>query len=405
MGSNSKQEMDMQEICGADLISEGVKSKVSQLIEVMLEAELDEAIAVARYARGSERQGYRNGTKPRQIHGGFGRAVLRVPRGLIANACGNETEWRSRLLPLYKRRTKQLDAALVSLYFSGTNEGRIRQALEPLVSGAPMSKSTISRVVNKLKEYLDEWRKRDLSKGGYVYVYLDAKNLKVKVLNKVEVIPVLVALGVSRDGQKEVLDLDAQMKEKEGAWAEMTERLSQRGLKGIRIAIIDGNKGLRNAVSQTWPGVEVQRCTVHKLRNLEQHAPARAYEEVKRDYNKIVYAEEIEHAKANYKSFVAKWKEKLPGVVNSLEEAGEELLTFYKFPKEQWGSLRTTNPIERVNLEFKRRVKTMGSLPSQESAVLLLFGLIISGQIKFHKIKGHDKMPKEEQKNVLKENV
>lgn len=163
---------------------------------------------------------------------------------------------------------------------------------------------------------------------------------------------------------------------------------SKAGLKRPELVIIDGNKGLRNALEEVWPKILVQRCSVHKLRNLEQHTPAYKYCEVKSDYQKIIEAQDLNQAQKSHKAFVAKWKDKLPKVSASLEEAGDELLTFYRFPLEQWKSLRTTNPIERLNLEFRRRVKTQCSLPSEESAMLLLFGLIISGQIRFHRIQG-----------------
>jgi transposase-like protein len=152
--------------------------------------------------------------------------------------------------------------------------------------------------------------------------------------------------------------------------------------------IIDGNKGLRAAVEKSWPGIKVQRCTVHKLRNLERHVPRHALEEVKSDYHRIINAESLEEAKKAYREFVVKWKKLVPKVVVSLEEAGEELLTFYGFPNSQWKSLRTTNAIERLNGEFRRRVKTQGSLPSAQAAEILLFGLIISGQIHMRRIDG-----------------
>jgi transposase-like protein len=159
-------------------------------------------------------------------------------------------------------------------------------------------------------------------------------------------------------------------------------------LKRPSLVIIDGNKGLRAAVEKNWPGIEVQRCTVHKLRNVERHTPRHALEQVKTDYHAIVNAKSLDEAKKAYREFVVKWKKLLPKVVASLEEAGEELLTFYRFPNSQWKSLRTTNAIERLNGEFRRRVKTQGSMPSAQAAELLLFGLIISGQIHMRRIDG-----------------
>lgn len=392
MLESSRGVVDLQEIFGDDPLTEGIRAKVSELVKVMLEAELDEVIKVLRYGRGKDRNGYRNGVKERKIWSSLGATDIEVPRARLKEGSGKEYEWQSVILPRYQRRTSRIDATLVSLYFSGTNLGRIARALKPLIGNAPMSKSVISGLVGRLSKYLEEWKNRDLSKSRYVYLYLDAKNLKVRVLDKVEIVPVLIAMGVREDGFKEVLAMEAELAEKEVTWLEVVRDLVKRGLKMPELVIIDGNKGLHNAVVQQWPGVLVQRCTVHKLRNLEQYTPARVYGEVKSDYQKIVEGGGLEQARQSYKAFIEKWKDKLPKVVASLEEAGDELLTFYRFPREQWKSIKTTNPIERLNLEFNRRVKTQCSLPSQGSAVLILFGLIICGQIRFYKIGGWKKI-------------
>ena len=181
-------------------------------------------------------------------------------------------------------------------------------------------------------------------------------------------------------------------KENENAWKELLEGLVKRRINRPVLAIVDGNAGLRSALDLVWPGIKVQRCTVHKLRNLQTYCPKSVYLEVKDSFNEIIQATNYEAGKAAYGRFVGKWSKDLPKVVRSLEEAGEELLTFYAFPQEQWKCLRTTNPIERLNGEFKRRVKTQCSLPSETSAMLILFGLIISEQIRFRKIDGWKKI-------------
>jgi transposase-like protein len=217
---------------------------------------------------------------------------------------------------------------------------------------------------------------------------LDGIALRVRIANKVVSAPVLVALGVKADGQKVILDLELLQSESSECWGGIVEGLISRGLGRPCVVIIDGNKGLRAAVEKHWPGIKVQRCVVHKLRNLERHVPRHALEEMKSDYHRIIQAESLEQARKAYREFVLKWKKSVPKVVVSLEEASEELLTFYSFPSSQWKSLRTTNAIERLNGEFRRRVKTQGSLPGTQAAELLLFGLIISGQIRMRRIDG-----------------
>jgi len=145
-------------------------------------------------------------------------------------------------------------------------------------------------------------------------------------------------------------------------------------------------------LAEAWPKVPVQRCTVHKLRNLLIHSPKHIREEVKEDYRQIVYAEDGAKAADAYQKFIAKWKKTCPGIVTSLKEAGDELLTFYRFPATQWKALRTTNLIETVNREFRRRVKTQGVFPDEDAVLVLLYALFAGGQIKLRRMDGFRKI-------------
>jgi transposase-like protein len=377
----------MEEFFGPDRLTEALRGKVREMILTLAEAELSEVLAVLPYERKGERRGYRNGKRERWVSTGLGATVIELPRARLGQG-EQEKEWQSKLIERYQRRARSVDSALLGCYLSGANGRRIRGALSPLLRGAPLSKSAVSRIVGRLQALFTEWRKRSLKEEAVVLLYLDAIALRVRIANKVVSAPVLVALAVKVDGQKAVLDLELLQSESSECWGGFVEGLVERGLKRPCLVIIDGNKGLRAAVDKNWPGIEVQRCTVHKLRNLERHVPRHALEEVKSDYHRIIQAESLEQARKAYREFVLKWKKLAPKVVVSLEEAGEELLTFYGFPNSQWKSLRTTNAIEQLNGEFRRRVKTQGSLPSAQSAELLLFGLIISGQIHMRRIDG-----------------
>ena len=383
---------DLSAVFGPDPLTSAIRGKLQELVGVLVEGELEEALEVARYARSEARAGYRHGTKPRTFHTSLGTIDGEVPRGRMLQANGSTEEWQSELLPRYERRSKSLDATLVSMYFAGTNLRRIKRTLRPLLSEAPLDKSVVSRLVSRLSGHVEAWKTRSLKDETYVYVYLDATNLKVRMFRKIRKLPVLVALGVRQDGQKEVLAMELLIKESAGAWGVVLQDLVARGLNRPLLAIVDGHAGLRSALEEIWPGIAVQRCTVHKLRNLQDYATADAYPAIKDDYHAIVEAKDLTEAKAAYKTFVQKWEKEFPKIVRSLEEAGEELLTFYRFPQEQWKSLKTTNPIERLNLEFKRRVKTQCSLPGEKSAILLLYGLLLSGQIRFRKINGWQKI-------------
>ncbi|MGH7313529.1 MAG: IS256 family transposase [Candidatus Rokuibacteriota bacterium] len=177
------------------------------------------------------------------------------------------------------------------------------------------------------------------------------------------------------------------------AWKGVVDDLVTRGLAAPVVCVIDGHSGLRKAVGLVWPETRVQRCAVHKLRNLERKAPKHALAEVKADFHRIVYAESAAAARAAYTAFERKWTPRCPGVVRSLRESGDELLTFVQFPKSQWKTLRTTNVIERLHEEFRRRVKTQGSLPTEEAALVLLFGLVAGGQIPLRRLDGWRQIP------------
>ena len=228
-----------------------------------------------------------------------------------------------------------------------------------------------------------------ITNEAIIVVQLDAVCLRVRSAGKVTSVPVLTAVAVLADGRKELLALELCGSESGEAWKGFVDDLKARGLRAPLLAIIDGNPGLRLALSRTWPATAVQRCAVHKLRNLERKAPKHALDELREDFHRIVYAASADAGRAAYTTFERKWAKRSPGVVRSLHEGGAELLTFFTFPKAQWKTLRTTNVIERLNEEFRRRVKTQGSLPTEDAALILLFSLVASGQIKLRKIDGH----------------
>ena len=377
---------------GPDRLSAALRGELRMVVERLIREELFEALGAGAYERTPDRRGYQHSPRERTITTGLGPVTLTVPRGRLFTPEGEVAEWQSELLPRYARRTREVDAALAGLYLSGTNTRRVKQALRPLLKGAPLSKSAVSRVVTGLKDQYETWRVRDLSAERLKLLYLDALYLRVRLAKKIEKVPVAAAIGVRDDGTKVLLGLWTYASEGRAAWAAVLEDLTARGLTVPAAVVIDGSRGLRAAVAESWPTVAVQRCTVHKLRNLEAHAPKRLHEQLRQDYREIVYAEHERAARRAWLRFTTKWKKLCPAVVESLEEAGAELLTFYRFPESQWKSLRTTNIVERVIEEFRRRVKTQAVLPSQDSALLLLYGLVASGQLRFRKLDGYQEL-------------
>jgi putative transposase len=173
--------------------------------------------------------------------------------------------------------------------------------------------------------------------------------------------------------------------ESKAAWRALLDDLVKRGLKTPELAIVDGAPGIEKALAARWSDMLVQRCTVHKHRNLLAHAPVRLHDELSADYKDMIYAETKQEIEAKRKAFIRKWRLKCRAVADSLEEAGDKLFTFTRFPKSQWKSIRTSNAIERLHEEFKRRIKTQTVLPSAETAAMSFWALLASGQITMRK--------------------
>jgi transposase-like protein len=363
-------------------LGELIHQHVRVAIETAIHEELEVALGVSAYERHEARRGYRNGTRTRTLTGPSGTLVLSVPRATLFAG----REWTSALVPRYQRRLPEVNEAIAATYLAGGNTRRIRGALQPLLRAAPLSKSAVSRVVATLKDGLAAWRTRSLSEVDAIYLYLDAFALRVRSASKVVSVPVLGVVGVLTDGRKELLALDLCAGESFAGWKGCLDDLVARGLRCPVLCIIDGNAGLRRALDLVWPRAAVQRCVVHKLRNLERKAPKHALAAIRDDFHRIVYAAGAEAARRAYAAFERTWAKRCPGIVTSLHEGGNELLSFFSFPKAQWKTLRTTNTIERLHEEFRRRVKTQGSLPDEVAALTLLFSLVASGQIKLRRV-------------------
>jgi len=368
-------------------------TRVREAIEITLEEELAEALGCGRYERSGERLGYRNGKQRRTITTAYGLKDLEIPRGRLVSEDGTSQEFRSQIVPRYQRRSREVDEAILGAYLAGANSRRIKKALSPLLGEKHLSKSAVSRVVSRLKEHFARWSERDLSEARYAIVYLDGFYIKVRLARRVVSVPVLAVLGVAEDGRKVLVSLRLAVSEAGVHWRAMIEDLKARGLVAPRVIVSDGHKGLTKAC-EAWPEAEVQRCTWHKWENLKMHCPVHAHAELKRDWDAIVRADDGLAARAAYQAFMTKWMKLVPAVAHSLEESGLDLLTFYSFPKSMWKSLRTTNALENLNREFRRRTKTQGSFATEAAGVTLLWGLVAFGQIHLRRIDGYRDMDK-----------
>ena len=303
--------------------------------------------------------GHRHGHRSRSLTGTFGRIQIAVPRARLLGADGKTTEWKSKALRTYQRRTLTADALIASAYLAGTNTRRVRRALKALFAEG-IGKDVVSRVWRKVKSDWEAWNTRALTEE-----------------------PIVRA-----DGQKVLLAIKSMGGESTEAWRSVLDDLIKRGLRRPQFLIVDGAPGLEKALAAVWEGVPLQRCSVHKHRNLLAHAPERLHDEVTADYTDMIYAATPKEIETRRKAFIRKWRLRHRPVADCLEEAGDRLFTFTRLPRSQWRSARTTNAIERLHEEFKRRIKTQTVLPSADIAAMLFWALLASGQINMCKVDG-----------------
>lgn len=379
----------LSDAAGYDPIEDRLRASVRATIETMFEEELAEFLGRLRYGRSEgAAKGYRHGHRECQLTGTFGTETLRVPRARIEAEDGKVTEWRSKALPRYRRLTKKAEALIAAVYLAGTNTRRVKRALVSLFEGA-VSKDVVSRTWRKVKVDWEAWSARSLTDEDIVRLILDGTVVRTRLDKKATNISVLAALGVRRDGQKVLLAIKNMGGESTAAWGQFLADLDARGLKQPEFVIVDGAPGLEAALVALWgEDLAIQRCTVHKHRNLLAHAPKHLHDELTEEYRDMVYADSAAEIETRRKAFVRKWRLKCRAVAESLEEAGERLFTFTRLAPSQWKSARTTNAIERLNEEFRRRIKTQTVLPCAQTVPMLLWAMLAAGQIQMRKVDG-----------------
>ena len=378
------------------VLREGAKRLLAQAVEAEAEAFLA-SIRDARLADGRERI-VRHGHGPeRVIQTGIGPIeVRRVKlRDRDAGESGKRVRFTSALLPRWSRRTCSLDALLPILYLRGVSAGDFQEALAALLGkDAPnLSSSVIARLKAEWEVEYARWQWRDLSARRYVYVWVDGVYLQARMEPQAECM--LVVIGATPEGKKELLGFQVGMRESAQSWRELLADLKGRGLAiAPELATGDGALGFWKALEEVFPTTRHQRCTVHKTANVLDKLPTSVQPAAKRDLRQIWTAPDRKSADAAMVVFAEKYQAKYDKAVACLMKDRDVLLTFYNFPAEHWDHLRTANPIESVFATVRHRtVRTRGAL-SQDTARLMVFKLIMAAAKTWRRLKGENQLPK-----------
>lgn len=340
-----------------------IRSAVRAVLEEVLEAEITAHLGAGPSERTQARRGYRNGSYTRGLKTRVGDLELSVPRD-------REGTFRPGVFERYRRMEAPLEEALWRAYLEGISTRRVGDIAKAL-AGQGLSAAAVSRLNGRLSERLAEWRERPLS-GEYPYLYLDGIAITVRWGGASERVSVLVAIGVSAEGFREVLACVAGFRESEESWRGLLRHLTERGLKGVRLVVSDACAGLKAAVADFLPTSTWQRCTVHVMRNVLDKVPQSRRKEVAAAIKTIWHQESAEEARHKAERVIEQFRRSLPAAMRTLEAALEDSLTFYSFPREHWKMLRTNNPLERLMKEIRRRTKVAEQFPHEDSALLLL---------------------------------
>ena len=341
-------------------VREGVKA----VLEEVLEEEMAEHLEAGYRELTPTRRGERNGHYQRNLVTPAGKIErLEVPRD-------REGEFVTEVFERHKRMTGDVEEAVLEMYLSGISVRKIAGVTEAL-SRVKVGKDAVSRIARRLQEQQREWRERSLKEKGYPYLYLDATYLKVRWGASVTNLALLACVGVDEEGFREVLAVEVAGSEKGAAYASLLRGLIDRGLKGVRLVVSDDHEGIKAAVSGELPGVKWQRCVVHFERNVLAHVPASSTAEVAEDLKAIFKVRRQKTARALAEEFVEMYGGRFPKAISVFEAGIGNALTYLGFPGSHHARIRTTNMLERLFKEVKRRTRVVGVFPNETSASTL----------------------------------
>jgi putative transposase len=350
-----------------EMIRVEIRDNVGQYLSKLMDLERTQFLAREWYEHGQGEVNHRNGSYPRNFTlKDIGEVQVEVPRD-------RKGEFKTQVIPRSKRYENELREDLSFMFLTGVSTRTLSMISTRLI-GRKLSPSGVSSANKELIDAVEKWRTRDLSGEKIKYLFLDGVTFAMRIAGSVEQVPVLVAIGVSETGKKLVLGFQAGDKESAPSWREFLKDLKKRGLDGstMILGVMDGLPGLEKVFKEEFPNAKVQRCQVHVARNVLAKVPKKLKKAVADDMRSIFYASSKSKAMEFFDIFKARWQRDLPSAVRCLENSLEACLTFFICPQEEWISLRTTNIIERLNKEFKRRTKPMEIVAGENACYTLL---------------------------------
>jgi len=350
-----------------EMIRVEIRENVGQYLSKLMDLERTQFLERERYEHSQGDVNHRNGSYDRNFTlKGIGEVQVEVPRD-------RKGEFKTKVIPRSKRYENEIRQDLSLMFLTGVSTRTLAMISTRLV-GRKISPGEVSNANKELIEAVEKWRTRDLSEESVRYMFLDGVNFDMRIDGSIEKVPVLVAIGVLETGHKLVLGIQAGDKESAPTWREFFRDLKGRGLDGSKmvLGIMDGLPGLEKVFKEEFPKAKVQRCQVHVARNVLAKVPKKLKKAVGDDIRSIFYASSKSKAMEFFEVFKDKWQRELPSAVKCLESSLESCLTFFICPDEEWISLRTTNIIERLNKEFKRRTKPMEIVAGENACYMLL---------------------------------
>lgn len=341
---------------------------VEEVVQQVLEAEMDEAVGAQKGERTANRQGYRSGYYGRTLVTRVGKLELRIPQD-------RQGRFRTEVFERYQRSEKALVAALAEMYVQGVSTRKVKAITEELC-GHEFSASTISRINEHLDEELAKFAGRRLEEE-YPYLVLDARYEKVREDGVIRSRAVLVAIGINSEGRRCILAVEMAQRESQTSWKDFLLALCKRGLRGVEFVVSDDHPGLKRAIMEMLPGAVWQRCYVHFLRNALDHLPRKADDDCMMELRWIYDRRNVEEARRDLVAWLAKWGNKYRKLCDWVEGNIEETLAFYRLPLQHHKHMKSTNMLERLNEEIKRRTRVIRIFPNEASCLRLIRAMAV----------------------------